>query len=334
MKRSIYYLTCLVLILVQNITFGQCDTDVYLSESTSTVTISCGDTQGEQNWIATLGGLDIHIQDPCGHGFDIHPITVQALGGCSTDGHSTLTFTVTDVVTGQQSIGVTTLVKVDYTAPHLNPQNIDDIHFTVDANDPLKDQKIQQWIDGLEANSNGTFSDGCSDIGAIDVQGSVDTLGQCGQTSYVTIAVTDACGAINTLEVTGSVTVTGNCLDISQDDISFTCKGPQQNSEFTQWLQNPICNTPTTITFTVVDVCGNSATTTAIAQVIDTISPVIQDTIGHPNLTVCDFSEIPPVNTIGVYGTDNCGNTLITVSHDTTATQVFRYYIAWDPCDN
>ena len=159
-------------------------------------------------------------------------------------------------------------------------------------------------------------------------------------TATVTITVNsvDDLALVKTKDITVYVDATGHVsITAGQiDDGSYDADGI---ASITLDKTNFDCSNlgPNTVTLTVTDIYGNSASATATVTVLDVIAPSI---ICPAPVTVQCASAVPAVNTASVISSDNC-SAVVTFAGDVISNQtapnkytITRTYRATDPSGN
>jgi large repetitive protein len=199
-----------------------------------------------------------------------------------------------------------------------------------------------------------TWTDNCSDGGVVNgVAGDVVTNG-CSQSRVYTFSVADECG--NTASSSTTVTRT---YDVTAPVIAaianYTLQGcnPEWPALTTTWTDNCSeggsltasagevvtngCTQSRVYTFSVVDACGNPATSsTTVTRTYDVVAPVITC---PATLQVDCYDDVPAANVNSVSVSDACSSVTVTwegdaQQGDSCEGTIIRTYRATDACGN
>ncbi len=260
---------------------------------------------------------------------------------CDADGDcSTATVTITVVSVNDVPVAVNDVVSTTEDTP---------VSGTVTGNDTPSGDGGNVWSvvtttthGTLVFNTNGTYTyTPNANFNGTDVftYKVCDANGDC-STATVTITVTlvDDPAVIKTKDITVYVDQNGQ-VTITAGDIDDGSYDPDGIASITIDKTSFDCSKlgPNTVTMTVTDVNGNSASATAIVTVRDIIAPVI--TCPAP-VTVQCASAVPAPNTALVTASDNCSAVISHVGDvisNQTATNKYtitRTYRAVDPSGN
>ncbi|MDX1408554.1 MAG: hypothetical protein R3330_10490, partial [Saprospiraceae bacterium] len=295
-----------------------------LLQPATDLTLSCPDPGSPelQTWLDNHGGAT--ATDNCGQINWAHDFT----GDLSCASTQTITFTATDACGNAVSTSAT------LSAPDDVPPTI----VTEAADEEVACLTGNEFTNWLETQGGAQATDNCGTVTwSHDHSGSLE---DCDQTVVVTFTATDDCGNAATTQATFRVNDdVAPTLESGATDLSLACATDPaleawlasnggalgtDNCGSITWTNDytagtPECAKPVTVTFTVTDACGNSASTQATVELSDTEAPAFttepQDLTsscqGGPDLDAWLASNGESV------ATDNCGT--LTWSND------------WDP---
>ncbi|WP_449658185.1 HYR-like domain-containing protein, partial [Winogradskyella ursingii] len=246
---------------------------------------------------------------------------------------------------------VQTITVVDTTEPTFTVPADITIECDVDATDLTITGDVTDEADNCSTGLEATFSDAV-------------TAGSCANESTITRTWTliDECD--NTTTLVQTITVEDNTEPVidttNSEDIVIQC-GITPDGTLEAWLDNNAGNTATdncgdvtwsndygantdvncangaiTVTFTAIDECGNTATTTANYSIIDTVAPVLEI---PDDITIECTEDSTPSNTGTATATDDCAIpnvdfTDIEVAACGNTKTITRTWTATDACGN
>ena len=268
---------------------------------------------------------------------------------CGNTGEQVVTFTATDLC-GQTATGTRKIILRDTTAPSIACA----APLTVSCASEVPAPDIRTV----------TASDTCGNVTVTHV-GDVISAQTCANRYVVTrtYQAADACGNVATcnqiITVNDDVPPT---LTLPPADLVIECSDAQQAAKITAWLASASANDncagvqlantyapgafsdlcgntgEQVVTFTAIDLCGQTATGTRKIILRDTTAPSIA--CAAP-LTVSCASEVPAPDIRTVTASDTCGNVTVTHVGDVVSAQtcanryvVTRTYQAADACGN
>ncbi len=292
-----------------------------LIASVNDLTINCDDLGSSQitDWLNNVTATDNCSSVDITNDYDPNGFS----GGCSaTTGTQTVTFTASDAC-GNDTQTTAVITIIDNTAPVFDP--IANITLSCTASTDT----ITTWLNNISATDN---------CGNITITNNYDPDGFSGGcststgTQTVTFTATDECG--NVSQENGTITLLDDIAPVLDpvDDLILTCDTPMDT--ITSWLNGATatddcsnititnnydpdgfsggCSTNTgtqTVTFTVMDECGNTSNLDANIIILDDEPPVFNN---PPADITVECGMIPDPGTITA--SDDCGGT-VTVTH-------------------
>ncbi|MFL0682803.1 MAG: Ig-like domain-containing protein [Algoriphagus aquaeductus] len=273
----------------------------------------------------TADQLNNGSADACG----IQRITASKTSfDCSNVGPNTVTLTVTDV-NGNTATGTAIVTVEDNTAPVVNTRSLT-IQLDATGNASITaDQLNNGSADacGIQRITASKTSFDCSDVGPNTVTLTVTDVNGNTATGMAIVTVEDSTApVVNTRSLTIQLDATGNA-SITADQLNNGSADACGIQSITASKTSFDCSNvgPNTVTLTVTDVNGNTATGTAVVTVEDRLAPVPTRAQLNPITAICQLTEL-----VAPTAEDNCGG-LITATTDaklpiretTTVTWVF-----------
>ena len=281
-----------------------------------------------QAWLNSQGGA--LVTNYCGDltwTNDFNGLT----NGCGATGSAVVNFTATDECGSTETNAVLTIVDTE--APVMNLPAAD---LVVNCNGSGNLVELNNWLNN---HGGAQASDACSNV--IWTNNFTNLSNGCGLTgsTTVTFAAIDACGNNNITTATFTIRdIAAPIINVAANNLISTCGDPNQGINIQNWLTNhgganasDFCGSViwtnnfstlsdgcgatgnAIVTFTATDECGNSSTTNATINIIDTTVPRI-DAIALDTTLQCGSSDQESViqswlnNHGGALASDACGN--------------------------
>ncbi|MFD0962469.1 HYR-like domain-containing protein [Pseudofulvibacter geojedonensis] len=318
------------------------------------MTVECDDS------IPDLEDVILEVTDNCAEANDITITPFEVISGqddeCANEYTITRSWTATDCA-GNKTEHIQIITVIDSTAPDFSGELPQDITLNCHDTIPSLDDVIVTAVDNCNSDTNITIT------ASEDVEGQDDECA--GAYSIIrTWTATDCAGNSKTYQQI--ITVEDNSapvIEVDAQDLTVECSDYTEEmfedwlatfggatatdncSEVTwtnnytedKWIDGCGSQQYIEVTFTAADPCGNTATTSAIFSIEDTIAPTILTELESEITVFC--TEIPEVPEIEA--TDNCdedvtiefNEEIVTVSGDSDYDIVWSWIVS-DECDN
>ena len=237
---------------------------------------------------------------------------------CSNVGNNSVTLTVTDV-NGNSATGSATVTVVDNAAPTVTTQNVT-IYLDANGAASTTAAAVNNGSSdncGVASISLSKTSFDCSNVGNNSVTLTVTDVNGNSATGSATVTVVDnSAPTVQTQNVTiyldanGAASTTAGAIDNGSYD---NCSVGSVSLSQTSFSCSEVG--PNTVTLTVTDVNGNSATGNATVTVVDNIAPMVLTKPASVTLSGATASITASDVNDGSY--DNCGVASVSVSPST-----------------
>ncbi|WP_321997656.1 HYR domain-containing protein [Draconibacterium orientale] len=273
-----------------------------------------------QNWLNGVTATDNCGEVTITHDYDVADLPAT---GC---GSITITFTATDECANSVTTS-STITLSDNVPPVFDAIT----PFTSLCSSATLDADIQNWLNGVTATDN---------CGEVSITNDYDVANLpatgCGSIT-ITFTATDECA--NSVTTSSTIELTDNVAPVFDAITPFSslCSSATLDADIQNWLNGvtatdncgevtithdyDVADLPETgcgsitITFTAVDECANSVTTSSTITLTDNVPPVFDAVTPFSSLCSSATLDADIQNWLnGVTATDNCGE--VTITHD------------------
>ncbi|MEZ4909843.1 MAG: HYR domain-containing protein [Saprospiraceae bacterium] len=298
-------------IMADNGQTSSCSFNVVVSDCTvpvitcpSNLLLECADANNGtliNNWLTSATALDNCTAVPVET-----TLLINTVVQCGNTERRLYKFTATDDAGNKDECFAEVIIN-DTTIPSIQ---VNSAPLTVDCNGNGNSEQLLDWL-----NNNGGASaiDLCGGLTWSNDFGSISDLCASTGSSTVIFTVTDDCGNTNTTQATFTIRDIADPVLTCPADITLECSSPFNNAIITSWLNSataedvcsgtlPVTNNYSsvfsagcglsginTVTFSVVDQCGNDVMCTRTITINDTTLPTITNA-PSPQVVECDGS--------------------------------------------